>query len=253
MKRQREILAFAVLGVVMVAGALGVTYIVHAQIHPPRDMPAFSFDSETVTYDATGGQTSSRAEQFSVRKDGSTARIQYLDNPGVRPSGRYIKVINLEAGVKFIAVDIARAYSASALMPGAADNVARARQLRCGPENAVRSVFEGYEVVWTQKKMTVGGTETVDHEFWKAPALGCQTLHAVTRKDGRVIQETFARNIRIGEPDPSIFEVPTGYTEMSPLQVWEFMAERDWIAKPNMEHEGLQFIMTQYDRNRPKQ
>jgi hypothetical protein len=48
-------------------------------------------------------------------------------------------------------------------------------------------------------------------EIDMAPSLGCQMLRSATYRNGRVQQLHFAENLRIGDPDPSLFQVPPDY------------------------------------------
>jgi hypothetical protein len=96
------------------------------------------------------------------------------------------------------------------------------RQQSCdGDATAIRSTMMGYEVVSRQRPNDIPNlpSHIPDIEVWMAPALGCIRLEERWNRDGRLTMIRQAENIRLGDPDPSLFEVPADYTELSPMQV----------------------------------
>ena len=49
------------------------------------------------------------------------------------------------------------------------------------------------------------------HELYLAPSLGCQGMKFVIRRDGQSLESRIVENLRIGDPDSALFEIPTGY------------------------------------------
>ena len=47
-----------------------------------------------------------------------------------------------------------------------------------------------------------------------APSLGCQMLRVLTRENGRVQEIRVARELRLGDPDPALFQIPADYREI---------------------------------------
>jgi hypothetical protein len=66
---------------------------------------------------------------------------------------------------------------------------------------------------------------------WVAPELGCITLEETWTRNGQVEVLHQAENIRLGDPDSSLFEVPADYDELSPMQV-EARAKEWFGASP---------------------
>ena len=60
----------------------------------------------------------------------------------------------------------------------------------------------------------------------------------------RVIMIRQAENLRLGDPDPSLFEVPQDYDELSPMQTQQRFKERfpdEYLEEPSCEgREGCQ-------------
>jgi hypothetical protein len=44
-----------------------------------------------------------------------------------------------------------------------------------------------------------------------APSLGCQMLRTISRRDGHALETRVAQNLRVGDPDGHLFEIPAGY------------------------------------------
>lgn len=87
---------------------------------------------------------------------------------------------------------------------------------------AERGKLLGYDVVKVTRELKLATGEVMRIENWQAPALNCFTLAEAATKgpaDGpqlRTTKEVVA--IFEGDPSPSLFETPTGYTERSPSQ-----------------------------------
>lgn len=70
---------------------------------------------------------------------------------------------------------------------------------------------------------------------WLAPDLGCEELRSelnTTTNTGKAVTaERVATSIVLGEPKPALFTVPAHYTEMSPTQVDQAIADRYFDGK----------------------
>jgi hypothetical protein len=72
--------------------------------------------------------------------------------------------------------------------------------------------IEGFDVVLTQRNVTIGGNgEEGTEKYWAAPKLGCFVLKkqmvSVREEQRRYDNVCLLTNIQVGEPDPSYFEL----------------------------------------------
>jgi len=83
------------------------------------------------------------------------------------------------------------------------------------------SPFEGETVTVDRSAGTIHGVpvervsvESPDgdgFEMYLAPSLGCHSLKSVSRRKGLLLETMVVEDLRIGDPDPALFEVPSGY------------------------------------------
>lgn len=91
----------------------------------------------------------------------------------------------------------------------------------CGEEpSAERSELVGYPAV-----KTLTGNHVSRDESWVALTLDCYPLYnksSLLGEDGAILAETITEALVItpGEPDPTLFEVPSHYLERSPSEVF---------------------------------
>jgi hypothetical protein len=93
--------------------------------------------------------------------------------------------------------------------------------------------LQGFDVLYSESTETLKDGSAVNTKEWKAPRLGCYPLVQEwinTRRSGELIGDTKHSlvHVKLGEPDPWYFEIPTNYTArtseewtalmMSPLQ-----------------------------------
>jgi len=48
-------------------------------------------------------------------------------------------------------------------------------------------------------------------DVYMAPSLRCQMLRTISRRNGHALETRVAQNLRIGDPDSDLFEIPAGY------------------------------------------
>jgi hypothetical protein len=77
--------------------------------------------------------------------------------------------------------------------------------------------IEGFDVVYSESTETLNDGSSFTRKEWKAPKLGCFWLNQEwinTRRDGELIGDSKQSlvHIRLGEPDPWYFAIPTNYT-----------------------------------------
>lgn len=61
------------------------------------------------------------------------------------------------------------------------------------------------------QRISLGLGRGLSTEILVAPSLGCRVLQSTTLQNGRVVATRVSENVKIGNPDPSLFEVPPGY------------------------------------------
>jgi hypothetical protein len=84
----------------------------------------------------------------------------------------------------------------------------------------------GYEVIHLKSGVI---------DQWLAPDLGCEELkselNATTNAGKAVTAERIATSVVLGEPNPALFTIPADYTEMSPVEVDQAIANRYFDGK----------------------
>jgi hypothetical protein len=48
-------------------------------------------------------------------------------------------------------------------------------------------------------------------DVYVAPSLGCQMLRTISRRNGYALETGVAQNLRIGDPESDLFQIPAGY------------------------------------------
>jgi hypothetical protein len=48
-------------------------------------------------------------------------------------------------------------------------------------------------------------------DVYMAPSLGCEMLRTISRRNGQALETGVAQNLRVGDPDGDLFEIPAGY------------------------------------------
>lgn len=94
--------------------------------------------------------------------------------------------------------------------------------------------MQGYKVDILKWLPPPGNTSTI-FTVWKAPELGCETVQSRDQErqpDGslKTIAETRLVNVALGEPDPSLFEIPSNYATVKPSDAMRKEANR--LGKP---------------------
>ena len=210
MNRKRLLLLYGALAVASTA----CTLVVYAQFHKPREVPAFSYDVEFFEYDETGAKKYTFTDHLAVRDDGSSAIV---DNSLLASMGEQRVIVRDFA--KRVAWVTSRLGQTVTTLPIPEGVVPRVQREECdkgdvgtvgkyGVRNQRRIVRneEADVVLWILDR-------------WKAPELGCAILRTARySSDEKLTHDRVATNIVIGEPDPSLFQVPEGYMESSPEQ-----------------------------------
>jgi hypothetical protein len=153
-----------------------------------------------------------RVETIAVRSDGSITRVSRMD---VRLPVKYLfsrDVIDATNQVRVAVED----YTRTMVKQDYSDLLILKPGVVC--EGNPSGKVEGFDVLYSEHAMAPDGGVAVTHKQWLAPQLGCYPLiqEWVGTVRGRALdtKQTLV-DIKLGEPDPWYFNVPTNYTTKS--------------------------------------
>ena len=183
-----------------------------------------AFTATSVDVKFQGNNQISTTQIVHGRKaDGSWAEVIYLNDPNGQP----VQMMNL--------VDAPR--SRQVFADGLTQSTTTYRHdwnwipdlctTNPGPPGETLHVFRTIRML---DLLDMGGT-TIKTEIDQAPDLGCYPLlqKVYVSEDGisfRLVQSTEVTAITLGDPDSSMFVLPTGYTERKPTEVIEEFGRR---------------------------
>jgi hypothetical protein len=210
----------------MLYGGLAVastvsTWVVYAQLHQTREAPAFSYDMEFYEHDENGARKHTHTNRYAVRSDGSTAIV---DDALLAITGeRRVIVRDYTKGEAWVTSMVGRTVTTLPLADGAVPPV---HYQRCDEGEA--STLGRYEI--RRERRVVRDPETDQLFFivdrWRAPELGCATLRTMRYDENeKLTHDRVTTNIVIGEPDATLFQVPTGYVESSPKEAQQRLVD----------------------------
>ena len=154
-------------------------------------------------------------ETIAVRSDGSIASVSEWDrSPGGVRYSRYI----IDAASK---TDTVVDPVTESIVAEPYNDVQLIGRGSC--EGAPADPVEGFDVVYSESTDTTAYGSTITMKEWKAPALGCYAIETeIISKDGNgdLIghTETSLVHIKLGDPDPWYFSIPTTYTARTPKE-----------------------------------
>jgi hypothetical protein len=158
-------------------------------------------------FDAAGNVKAESEFLFAVNRDGSVVSVN-LD-----PSaGRARQIIDVKRRETTVVNPAGRAASTGAY--GARRETGEACHKRfLSFQDAVVSVDASAGVIHgvSVQRVSVDWPNGHGMDVFMAPSLACQMLRTVTRRDGRSLETLATRDLRIGDPDPQLFEVPVDY------------------------------------------
>ena len=202
------------------------TVVLHAQLSQPRETPAFSYDVAFFEYDETGAKKYTHTDHYAVRGDGSNAMV---DNSLMARTGeRRVTVNDYTKRVGWGTSLVGRSVTTVRMVERAVPAV---HYEQC--DDGEVSTLGQYEVTKDRHIVRKEGDEVLwIMDRWRAPELGCVTLRTVRYdKDEKLTHDRVATNIVIGEPDPTLFQVPAGYVESSPLEAQQKLIDLG-VASP---------------------
>lgn len=197
------------------------TVVLHAQLSPPPEAPAFSYDVEFFEYDETGAKNYTHTDHYAVRGDGSNAMVD--NSLTARMGERRVTVNDYTKRVRWSTSLAGRTVTT---LPMTERVASRVHYEQCD-EGEVGTIAS-YEVRRQRNIMRNQETGEVFWilERWRAPELGCVALRTARYdKNEKLTHDRIATNILLGEPDPTLFQVPVDYVESSPLEAQQQLVE----------------------------
>jgi hypothetical protein len=208
------------------------TVVLHAQLSQPRETPAFSYDVEFFEYDETGAKKYTNTDHYAVRGDGSTAMVD--TSLMARMGERRVTVNDYTKRVGWDTSLVGRTVTTVPMV----ESEVQYEQCDEGEVGTIAS----YEVRQQRNIMRNQKTGEVSWilERWRAPELGCVTLRTVRYdRDEKLTHDRVATNIVLGEPDPTLFQVPEDYVESSPLEAYQKLVDLGVASPFRPEHLSL--------------
>jgi hypothetical protein len=161
----------------------------------------------------SGKYIRTRTKITAARSDGSQVEVLSVTSPdGVFFDNR--EIFDWPAQRRIAVYNVAKSKNTADVDPREFAARRNAR-VACGSDpTRERSTYRGYEVV---KDTVQYGNHDQTRESWLVPALNCLELLGVTTRseDGQqvVVTRTETLLVSLGEPDPTLFEVPEDYVE----------------------------------------
>jgi hypothetical protein len=262
MSIRKHIWRIVVLSVLTAATALvsffGVKTAALAQGHA-----AFTAMSYDTVLDRSGNEVRKEQRLVAVRRDGSRVNVRYLRAPDERGLAAQKHILDLPRAEEVSSDELTESVTTLPLRKTAVEYYQRLPE--CTIQDAAeRSTMLGYEVVRVVRQPgTPGDNMIVRWDDWVAPALNCFPLKRTVLR-GRAEADLYISNVsevyqvKVGEPEASLFERPAGYVERSPLQRKEEFKKRypetaarscESCSQSTSEAEGL-YLRRQSDRSR---
>jgi hypothetical protein len=182
--------------------------------------------------------THTQFNTFAVRSDGSTAALFYRADPAQNGNTVYFKkILDVPGKKKVVLNPFSQSSTTYPLLPKAVEGKAVKPMVACEgvPDNPIL----GYAVMRTEEKLgpdQIGpGMDEMRIQSWLASSLNCIPIRRefIVFKGGKELQHTIESYAEVieGEPDPKLFEVPTGYVERAPSEAMKEASRRYPNAK----------------------
>lgn len=218
--------------VILLAGATALAWSLgavasgawRAPASTPGNPVAFTAEFVVKTYDAANRELSSSWDLLARRGDGSVVMMRKNVN---NESAEIRRIWNIRER-RSISVDpLTRSLLTSDLSAPEIAYLA-APGANCREHNphlkptGERAQILGFDTVHLSGQPP-GADFRVDR--WSAPALNCFVMREeLTSPAFRQVRSTL--EVRLGEPDPSLFEIPAGYVERPPSEIMALAAAR---------------------------
>ena len=233
-----------VLTVVLLTVAVGMVsrYAGHSQ-QTKLNVKPFTATKVIMSFSSqTGEYLTARQQQYAIRSDGTqVVWMTKIDPLGQPKISKTVYDVPLER--KRSADELTESYVTTP-MSGIAHSLQHRAGVCAGQPLASERVF-GYEVVRTEDEFAIptpaGGR--FRHVRYQAPSLNCYTMREEAYKskgDGPLVRFEVKEVVSLleGEPDPSLFELPEGYTERTPTEMLREFGRRH--SSQAMSEEKLQ-------------
>ncbi len=183
------------------------------------DNSQYTIVMNEVTFNRDGKPILSESVTYARRSDGSEVKMRSILKPDKSGYAIQRKIFNLVTGEETL-VDGVTNSTTTMPMPAKALETARLSRVCTNDLNPERDQISGIDVV---KVVTnIKHSTTMKIEQWQAPTLNCFSLSetAYTTDPGgdsfRKMKTSQASKVDLGEPNPSMFEIPTSYQERRP-------------------------------------
>ena len=189
----------------------------------PATRASFSATGITKYYDASAALRRTEAWILAKKPDGSSARatLSRDDHPD-----QIRTVVNVPAGWRVSIDPLSESVTTYKLTESEKKELSADVPSCPTSDSSTNSTFLGYPTVLDHEQKILGSRQ-IDEDKWLAPSLNCLALKRSYKvfDSGKLVGQTTEEVVSLsaGAPDPSLFEVPTNYTERSPS---EAMAER---------------------------
>jgi len=156
---------------------------------------------------------------IAVRADGSRVTTYQRSDPGGRSLGMRV----IEDSQKKMRVSIIDLVASTTTMPLASLRIKKLTEVpaTCGAQpGAPTNVFHGVSAV----RVLTGDSNSLHREEWRAPSLSCLAVKKTVfhkSADGKdvITNEVELMDVKIGEPDAALFNVPSTHREAPPSEV----------------------------------
>lgn len=211
----------------LTAATVGVTFVITERAILAQTAVAFTATRRDVAYDQSGAQKLDQTIILAVRGDGSTVRSVTVMKPGGRGLAEQRTVTDLHRGAEISVSGVTESLTTFPLSPKVVLRLkARAVNGCQNVDRSDKSTILGYNVFRFTYNSKLFDNSIMKTEEWVAPDLNCMPLKAVVRvgkseAEMRLSNVEEVTEIKMGEPDASLFAIPPSYTELTPSQVTE--------------------------------
>lgn len=205
----------------------GVPYV-RTAVLAAAPVKVIPFTAKTMETKESGEGQQKSVELRTIAVNSSGTQVDVLDSLDGRRFGNF-SVLDLERKLR---VSVDPATQSITTYPQSNRMIETAKRIlsSCAddPSAEHRSILGQRVFKRVDNKTT--GMRTTRSEQWIAPNLNCFALEekvAVYRNGrllGRVVRETVS--LVVGEPNPSLFAIPSGFTERPPSAVFKELAQR---------------------------
>jgi hypothetical protein len=231
MRSKKLLRQIGVVGILPVVTATSVSLLVFSVYSQTASTTAFKASVVERNYRGVDRQDAVvREYQHAVRSDGSEADVFRSIAPDGRPALMRI-VVDPNQLRRIVADGLTESTTTTHLSQEYAESF-KTKPSSCGAEpQAERRTYLGYETLRISRSVKSGSASTIVVEQWLAPALNCYPLRETYLRpaEGRdpiVVTEREVTSVTPGEPDSSLFDIPSAYKERAPTAVFAEFARR---------------------------